>query len=113
MRHYTNPQKAGSTYGELEAVLFALNQFEFTLPSFERVPEHVNVYSDIQAIELLLDHSRNPTESITKPITLARLSVLSKWPEMELSILFLTPNEQRQNPYYSAAHNAARREVSI
>ncbi|WP_018130507.1 hypothetical protein [Effusibacillus pohliae] len=111
---YDLTMKLRSTHGELQAVLFALRELTVGVPGISTPTDQVIVYTDVQSIETLIERpNEEAVRSLSKQITGAKMAILSKWPDLDVQILFLPPEEQKHNPWYTAAHNAARREVSL
>jgi hypothetical protein len=102
------------TYGELQAVLFAIRQIESVLTMTMNVPDKIAIYSDVDKIDHLLTGGKATTYAdCSHLISMATAYFNTKWPGVDLDILYLPPEEQRYNPYYASAHNAARKEVSL
>jgi len=103
-----------TTVGELRAILYAIEQAKVVLNSVATTPESVSIYSDVDHIDYFL-HDEGPKtfEEIRCQIAKAQTSFTHRWPTINLGIYYLPPVEQKHNPFYSAAHNTARREVSM
>lgn len=102
------------THGELQALQYAIEQTSAMLRDTLNLPTRVVVYSDVNHIEHILHGGDIVTfADSARRVAAARTSFANKWSTVDLNICYLPPEEQRHNPYYAAAHNAARKEVSI
>jgi hypothetical protein len=102
------------THGELQALGYAIEQTSVMLKDVMNVPMHLFVYSDVDHVQQIVHGGDIETfADSARRIAAARTRLERTWPSVELNLCYLPPDEQKHNPYYAAAHNAARREVSM
>lgn len=103
-----------STVGELQAILYAIQQSGSVLRAATNQPDSVIVFTDLSAIDHLLDIGGDfAFEKCIQRIAEAQSSFAKNWSTVSQEIRYLPPDEQRYNPFYASAHNAARREASL
>lgn len=110
---YDQGMQLFTTVGELQAVLYAIEQVNVVLSDVASIPETVSIYSDVDHITYLL-HDEGPKtfRNIRRQMAISQVNFTNRWPTINLRIYHLPPGEQKHNPYYATAHNAARREIS-
>jgi ribonuclease HI len=98
---------------ELRVILFSLEELYSYLKSMDnemKKPSKVSVYSDLAQIIDGLSRKiwlKKPNLSILIDDILEKQKELSN--KIPVDILYLESSERKYNPYYSSAHNAARK----
>jgi hypothetical protein len=106
---YESSPQLHSTFGELRSILFAIEQSGSVMCEAMNQPDSVIVFSDVSAIDHLLANGEDV--AFGECVCLIKAAKTSF--AMNFDIRYLPPDEQRHNPFYSSAHNAARKEASV
>ncbi|WML26290.1 hypothetical protein [Neobacillus sp. OS1-33] len=116
-KHYNQLMKKQIIYAELLAIIFALEQITTIHKQGLKILPDIRIFSDLALIEKL-----NSTSDLTKnqSINLIADRIRNLWetfaeyqPEKKLQIQSMSHRDKRHNPFYKAAHNAARKIIGL
>jgi ribonuclease HI len=113
-KEYHSKLKGQIWYGETRAICHAL-EILTKLISNPISASAVQVYSDLELVQSLDEENNNRTKLIIKEQISLSLEKLDKYQcnFHSIELLFLNNKEKKFNPYYTAAHNAARQILGI
>lgn len=97
-------------YSELEAIIFALNNYKKYLTSCTK---NVLIYSDVNYIEGFLNNKVSFNEKISlialkKKLQTINRNALVLEPNIEIEILYLPDQFKKHNPFANSTHNSAK-----
>ncbi|WP_156292114.1 hypothetical protein [Oceanobacillus salinisoli] len=111
-KHYNSAMKKQNTYAELVAVHYALELLPHILRGKIALPENIIVYSDWNEVGRLKETSEitknKMTNELAKQINEKKESFIERRPGIGLEVSYMSKDLKKWNPYYKAAHNAAR-----
>lgn len=100
-----------STYAECKSVEFILSYLLEYLKSLSALPDKVIIYSDYNLIEDVLTEGKTPKEIVeVVHLMQAHLEKIQNTIKIPVDLKFIG-TDKKNNPYYTAAHNAARKVI--
>lgn len=113
-KEYHQNLRGNNWYGETRAICYALEILPTLISSFPNTNK-IEIYSDLSLIQSLKEETKNKTKLFVKEQVEL---YLMKFQEEQiknflLEFLFLSNNEKKYNPFYTAAHNAARKIIGL
>lgn len=115
-KHYNMAMKTHIVYGELQSIAFALMELEKLVADKKITPYKIEIFSDCVIVDSL--KMENKLTSIESINTIA-MEVVSLWDafeqeyaEINIQIETMKIELKRYNPFYKAAHNAARKALN-
>lgn len=112
-KQYNQSMKTQIVYAELSAIVFALEQLINMLQETSKTLSHIIIFSDLTLVEQL-----NMTSDLTnnQSINLIANQIRNLWGEFpkyqyggKLEVQSMKQDFKKYNPFYKAAHNAARK----
>jgi hypothetical protein len=101
-------------FGETMAICYALELIPLVFTAFEENINEINIFSDLKMLQTL-DESNNKTSLFIKEQMESPLMNLYRILDNDLTVRvqYLENADKRFNPYYKAAHNAARKAIGL
>ncbi|PEQ92935.1 hypothetical protein CN481_14185 [Bacillus sp. AFS006103] len=112
-KQYNQSKKRQIIFAELSAIVFALEQIITMYKEECKIPPEIIIYSDLTLLDQL-SGTCNLTKNrsinlIVNEIRNLCIEFLKYHPGINLQIQTMKKGLKRHNPYYKAAHNAARK----
>ncbi|WP_144461030.1 hypothetical protein [Siminovitchia fortis] len=113
-KHYNPSMKAVNVYAELVAVEFAVDELLKAIHNNNHaLPSRIRILSDWNEVEKLKITSKitknNAINKVAERINEKTKRFSALYPDFDLDLTFIGKDERRYNPYYTAAHNAAKK----
>jgi ribonuclease HI len=112
-KYYNLSIRKQNQFAELIAIIFALEQLNTLLKQHSFIPSEVIVYSDLILIDKLSEPNKLTKNELINEliyqINEQRQYILSSYPNININIVSMKKSDKRYNPFYKAAHNAARK----
>ncbi|MBF0709385.1 hypothetical protein IQ283_22570 [Alkalihalobacillus hwajinpoensis] len=115
-KHYNKIMKTHIVYAELQSIALAIKELDKLVINKKITPVKIEVYSDCVIVDRLkVDNKLTSIDMINEVAT----EVLFLWEDFEqkhksisLQIETMSGDLKRYNPFYKAAHNAARKSLN-
>lgn len=115
-KHYNMAMKTHIVYAELQSIALAIRELNKLVINKKITPVKIEIYSDCVIVDRLkVDNKLTSIEMINEVAT----EVLFLWEDFEqkhksisLQIETMNGDLKRYNPFYKAAHNAARKSLN-
>lgn len=115
-KHYNQMMKTHNVYAELKSISFAIEELDKIIANTLITPSSVKIFSDCVIVDKLRDNrklTRNSSfnEIGNKIVALCRIFE-GKYETIDINLITMNSDIKRYNPFYKAAHNAARKALN-